>query len=92
MPELAKKLQMKPNHELLLLNAPNDIAQALSEEGYTFTRVDEAPATGAYDAVQLFVQHKAELEKLSSQLTTLLKPDGMLWIAYPKISSGIKTD
>lgn len=92
MPELAKKLQLKPDHELLLLNAPEVFAQALSAEGYSFTRADEAPAAGTYDVVHLFVQRKEDLEKSGPQAIALLKPEGMLWIAYPKKSSGIKTD
>ena len=92
MKDLTKKLQLKPNHNLLLLNAPEAFARALSAEGYTYTRAEEAPAVGTYDAVQLFVQSIEELEKLGSQAVAMLKPEGMLWIAYPKKSSGIKTN
>ncbi|MFD2999962.1 YdeI/OmpD-associated family protein [Pontibacter toksunensis] len=92
MSELAKKLQLKPSHNLLLLNAPEAFAQALSAAGYTFTRADEAPAVDTYDAVQLFVQSKEELEKLGPQAVAMLKPEGMLWIAYPKKASGIKAN
>ena len=47
---------------------------------------------GIYDAVQLFVQSKEELEEFGPQAVALLKPEAMLWIAYPKKSSGIKTN
>jgi hypothetical protein len=93
MSELGKKLQLKPSHQLLLLNAPESFAQALAAEGYTFTRTDEdAPAVGVYDAVQLFVRSKEELGHFAPQAVAVLKPEAMLWIAYPKKSSGIKTD
>ncbi|GAB3541698.1 YdeI/OmpD-associated family protein [Pontibacter brevis] len=47
---------------------------------------------GTYDAVQLFVQSKEELEKFRPQAIAVLKPGALLWIAYPKKTSGIKTN
>lgn len=93
MSELGKKLQLKPSQQQLLLNAPEAFAQALAAEGYSITRADEAvPAVGVYDAVQLFVRSKEELDHFAPQAVAVLKPEGMLWIAYPKKSSNIKTD
>jgi hypothetical protein len=93
MSELGKKLQLKPGHHLLLLNAPEIFAQALASEAYAFTRTDgEAPAAGTYDNVQLFVRNREELDHFAPQAVAVLKPEAMLWIAYPKKSSGIKTD
>ncbi|WP_162054074.1 YdeI/OmpD-associated family protein [Pontibacter pamirensis] len=92
MSELTKKLQLKRDYKLLLLNAPEAFAQALSAEGCNYTRTAQAPAVGTYDAVLLFVQRQEELESLVPQAVALLKPEAMLWIAYPKKSSGIKTD
>lgn len=76
----------------MLLQAPEDVAQALTQEDYTFTRADEAPGLGVYSGVLLFVQSAAELEEMGPQALSLLEPGGLLWIAYPKIASGIKTD
>ncbi|GAA4422586.1 YdeI/OmpD-associated family protein [Pontibacter saemangeumensis] len=92
MPELMKKLQLKAANGILLLHAPEEIAKALSEEGVTVTRAGEAPARGACDAVLLFVQRQQQLEQEAPRAIALLKPGGMLWIAYPKKSSGIETD
>ncbi len=92
MPEIGKKLQLKTSHTILLINAPQEIARQLSDEGYTFTAADVAPVKGAFDAVQLFVKNKSELDALAPQAIDVLKPEGMLWIAYPKKSSGIKSD
>lgn len=36
------------------------------------------------DFVLLFVHNKAELEAHLAQAKTAVKPDGKLWIAYPK--------
>ena len=75
-----------------MLMAPEDVAQALQQEGYTFTRADEASGMGRYEAVLLFVQQASELEQLAPHAVALLQLDGLLWVAYPKKSSGIKTD
>ncbi len=75
-----------------MLMAPEGAAQALRQEGYTFTRADEAPGIGSYEAVLLFVQQASELAQLAPQAVALLQPEGILWVAYPKKSSGIKTD
>ncbi|WP_161889397.1 YdeI/OmpD-associated family protein [Pontibacter russatus] len=92
MPELKKKLQLRAATELLLLHAPEEMATALTEEGVAVVRAGEAPATGAYEAVLLFVQRRQQLEQEVPQATALLKLGGLLWIAYPKKSSGIETD
>ena len=92
MAEFGKKLQLKPAHKILLLNAPVQIADALATEGFTFTNLAEAPHVGAYDAVQLFVRNTDELNHFVPQVLPLLNPDAIFWIAYPKKSSGIKTD
>lgn len=92
MAELGKKLQLKPGNSLLLLNAPDPFADALAAEGYTFTNAAETPHVGTYDAVQLFVRNIEELDMFVPQVVPLLKPNALFWIAYPKKSSGIKTD
>lgn len=40
----------------------------------------------------LFVQRSQQLEEDALLAVTLLKPGGVLWIAYPKKSSGVETD
>lgn len=92
MAELGKKLQLKPGNSFLLLNAPEQIAHTLAAEGHTFTHAAETPHVGAYDAVQLFVRNREELDMFVPQVVPLLKPNALFWIAYPKKSSGIKTD
>ncbi|MBC5993911.1 YdeI/OmpD-associated family protein [Pontibacter cellulosilyticus] len=92
MAEIGKKLQLKHTYSLLLLNAPDQIADALATEGYTFTNAAETPHVGTYDAVQIFVRNKDEMDHFVPQVVLLLKPNALFWVAYPKKSSGIKTD
>jgi len=92
MPELRKKLQLKTDSNVLLLHAPDEMAKALSEQGGAVTCANQAPVTGPYEAVLLFVQRRQQLEQEGPQVISLLKPDGMLWVAYPKKSSGMETE
>ncbi|PRY14843.1 bacteriocin resistance YdeI/OmpD-like protein [Pontibacter ummariensis] len=91
MPVLGKKLQLKPAQKLLLVNEPQVFAQILSEEGYLLSTAEEVAGTGTYEAVLAFVRNAAELEALAPKAAAC-KPDAVLWIAYPKKSSGMKTD
>jgi hypothetical protein len=93
MQNLSKKLQLKPDQHLLALNAPATFTEALQAEGCRITAAATAPAEGvAYDAVQLFVKDSSELNHYAPLAVAALKPNGMLWIAYPKKTSKIKTD
>jgi hypothetical protein len=87
---LSQKLQLKPNQRLLLLNPPQGYSAFLEAElaGVTLlTGVSEQN-----DAVMLFVNNLAEVASLASEAFHRVTSDGLLWIAYPKGSSGIKTD
>ncbi|TXK51975.1 hypothetical protein FVR03_02520 [Pontibacter qinzhouensis] len=91
MQELGKKLQLKKTQQVLLFHAPAPFFKALSEQGFATTAYAAEPAQQA-DAVQLFVRSQAELETWLPPALAALKPEGLLWIAYPKKSSGTKTD
>lgn len=91
MQAIGKKLQLKQNHAILLLNAPDGFAEKLIDEGYA--PVQAAAGKGeAIDAVQLFVKDKAELDLLVPAAAAVLKKNGLFWIAYPKKSSQVKSD
>jgi hypothetical protein len=87
---LAKKLQIKPGKHWLLFNAPANYLASLEPlpEGTTVTY----EAKGNFDGVQLFVKNSTELAASLKVVAPVLKPDTILWIIYPKKSSGIKSD
>lgn len=75
---------------MLVLNAQAGIAEALTAQSID---VHSTPAIGiAYDAVQVFATDSRELNYYVPLAVPSLKPNGQLWIAYPKKSSGIKSD
>lgn len=87
---LVKKLLIKPGQRMLILNAPSGYHQALGElpEGVELTEA----ADGSFDFVQLFVANRAELDQHLTTATGAVKPEGLLWICYPKGSSKLKSD
>ncbi len=78
---LAKKLRLKPEHVLLVLNSPAGYLEFLEPGPATILTVSKPDET--YDAVQLFVNDAAELRAMGGDAVHAVKPDGLLWIAYP---------
>jgi len=87
---LPKKLGIKPNCRLALVNAPDDFAQALGELPPGV--VPRAMGRGTYDVVVLFAASGKELARRLAAARPRLDPAGGLWVAWPKKTSGIPTD
>ncbi len=86
---LAQKLQLKSG-KLIVLNAPKGYAEQLSNE---LKDIDVSTrAGGQAEAVLLFVNSLAEVTKLAPKAIQAVKPDGLLWVAYAKGTSKVKTD
>jgi hypothetical protein len=83
---LMKKLQLKEGQRTLLLNAPAGYQERLG--GVTF----ETDFKGTFDFIQVFVKDSQEMKRYVPRCLQALMPGGILWIAYPKLSSGIKSD
>jgi len=49
-------------------------------------------ASGEFNFAHLFVKDSSQLEEFIDQILDAIAYDGILWIAYPKGSSGVKTD
>ncbi|MDT3404885.1 YdeI/OmpD-associated family protein [Mucilaginibacter terrae] len=87
---IAKKLLMKPGQHWLLFNAPNAYLSVLDPLPNGLKTSHEAK--GDFSGIQLFVLNSAELATSLKHIQPVLKPDTVLWIIYPKKSSGIATD
>ena len=87
---LPKKLGIKEGHQVAFPAAPDDFAETLGElpDGV----VAKPVARGPLDVVVLFVRRRAELERRVDALGRAIFPDGGLWIAWPKRTSGIASD
>ncbi|MBS0319744.1 MAG: DUF3052 family protein [Proteobacteria bacterium] len=86
---LPTKLGIKPGHRMLLLDAPNDYKAHVAPMPAGVRFMDRADAT--IDIVHAFVTDRTALGKLLPNLLKQLKPDAMIWISWPKKSSGVAT-
>jgi hypothetical protein len=79
---LAKKLRLAPEHSVAVLNAPEGYLSQLYP-GPAGIQTDLQPDR-SYDAVLLFVKDVDELRRLGPRAIRATKPNGLLWITYPK--------
>jgi hypothetical protein len=83
---LAKKLGIKPGHEVVVLGtAPTGFTAAVElPEG---ARMFHQLRPGPIDVLVYFVDRIAELERRFATLSGRMHPAGGLWVAWPKKSS-----
>ena len=87
---LVAKLGIKPGATIAILNAPRGYDRILGKMPRDVKR--KIAAVGALDFVQFFTHRRGELERRFPVLERALAPAGMLWISWPKKSSGVTTD
>ncbi len=79
---LARKLRLQPDSAVAILNSPPGYL-ALLDPAPAHLQV-EYKAGQAFDAVQLFVNSVEELRAIGPGAIRAVKPDGLLWVTYPK--------
>jgi len=87
---LPKKLGIKDGFQVCLIEAPREVITELkpSLDSCKVARAPKAPL----DFAMLFTKSAASLKNEFTQLAKNLAPAGMLWISWPKKSSGVPTD
>ncbi|MGB0006333.1 MAG: DUF3052 family protein [Candidatus Sulfotelmatobacter sp.] len=91
---LPKKLGIKPGFHVQLVNAPAEVRAELSGApaecsiNQRKSSLDKSPL----DFVMLFTRSRLELRREFSRMAKQLAPAGMLWVSWPKKSSGVATD
>ncbi|MCB9112179.1 MAG: hypothetical protein H6634_13130 [Anaerolineales bacterium] len=90
MATLARRMKLQEGQLAVLLNAPEGALQELEPLpfGVILSENGKIPA----DWILIFVKNQAELEKVLPKALKLFQPETLLWIAYPKKTSRIKTD
>jgi hypothetical protein len=89
---LPKKLGIKPDHRLALLNSPPRFKATLGALP-AGVEIETNSAVGEpFDVMLFFTKSKTDLEAAFASLATRLVPNGGLWIAWPKRTSGVSTD
>jgi len=87
---LVKKLGIKENFQVALIDAPENFVDQLEPLPANIKIVDRAQRS--MDLILFFTKSASMLEKKFLKLAQSLKPDGMLWISWPKKTSGVVTD
>jgi hypothetical protein len=87
---LLKKLGIKEDSRIALVNAPKDF---LAELGPLPHRTSIVPnSRGALDFILIFTGSRADLIRKLASARPNLSQNGMIWIAWPKKSSGVASD
>jgi hypothetical protein len=86
---LVKKLGIKPGFNIAFISAPSGYANELDlPPDVTINSRSGKPL----DFAQLFVKSEKELKEKFSEYAKRLHAAGMLWVSWPKKSSGVTTD
>jgi hypothetical protein len=92
---LPKKLGLKDGHVVGFAALPDHLEELVSAR--EFTRVDRVGdwvdlSGDDYDYVHLFTKSRATVEAAAPGLRGRIKPDGMIWMSWPKKASKVPTD
>lgn len=87
---LPKKLGIQENFRVALHAMPSEVGAELKRplNACTVLRKPAAPL----DFVMLFTKKRAELSQLLPVHAKMLAPAGILWVSWPKKSSGVACD
>jgi hypothetical protein len=85
---LAKKLGIQSQFRVAFFRLPPDVKAELQD---SLARC-RARAPGPLDFVVIFVKQQAELRQQFPHFARQLAPAGMLWVSWPKKSSGVTSD
>ena len=86
MTPLFKKLNLKDQTTILVLNSPQSFEAELSAlEGIKLARITSEVELVSFGLA--FVIMQAEVDAISLELNSKLVGDAALWFAYPKVSS-----
>jgi len=89
---LPKKLGIKDNFRVALVHMPDDVKAELENALGKCRSLKLSAKKKNLDFVFLFTESRAALERDLFPAARALAPAGMLWIAWPKKSSGVATD
>jgi hypothetical protein len=87
---LAKKLGLRPLCRVKTRNAPADYRRML--EPRPDDVVISARLRAPVDIWHVFSRSRAELKRQLSKCFKEIHPDGMIWVSWPKRSSGVSSD
>ena len=87
---LVEKLGIKEGFAIAILGAPVNYAATLGRLPAGVTHATKMK--GPLDFIQFFSSRRSHLDEQFPKLKASLSPSGMLWVSWPKGSSGVPTD
>src|SRR5436190_14678593 len=87
---LVKKLGIKPDFAVAFINAPTNFVNQL--ELAPGVKVKSISTNTNFDFILLFVKSQTALTRAFAQCANKLKTNGMLWVSWPKQTSGVPSD
>ena len=86
---LAKKLVVRPNTRMLAIASPAGYRALLGELPANTTYAETAAEAagginGTFDWIHLFLTTRAGLERHLPAAKTHLRPEGVLWVSFPR--------
>lgn len=87
---LHRKLGLKPGMTVAIVDPPAQYWELLTGRPDDLTVVD--PATSGLDFAHVFVTARAGLTDRLRALRGTIAMNGMVWVSWPKKSSGVPTD
>ena len=88
---LIRKLGIKEGFKISVIDPPAaywKLFGALPDQ----TSLGDLPSDASLDFAHAFVEDEAALERWLGELRERIVPNGMIWISWPKRSSGIQTE
>jgi len=86
---LPQKLGIKNGYRVCLVHPPSEVRAELR---HSLDECELGQQGDPLDFVLLFTKSRAELSREFSRMAKRLLPAGMLWVCWPKKSSGVATD
>lgn len=87
---LAKKLGYKPGMKVYLKNAPPHYMTLITPHPADVTFL--ARLSNNIDMIHSFTMSRKELTRYLEPYMSRVKPNGMIWISWPKKASKVETD
>jgi len=87
---LAKKLQLKQDKVIAVVNSPKEYMKKLNIDSLHTTVYNKIKQGCGF--IQYFTMDMQNLKKALAELKKILNSGEIIWITYPKQSSGVKTD
>ena len=87
---LPRKLGLRPGSRIAILHAPDGFDKAIEPLPHGVTMLSRLASD--VDVLIFFTEQQKELRARFDRLVDSVRPDGMLWICWPKKASKRQTD